>query len=77
MLLLAEVTILLPMGLWNATVDFGLWTAIHYAALCVDSNVNLFSMIGSITNTHLVKCKIHASKTVNCLNNHYTVMLPC
>ena len=43
--------------------------AIHWAALCVDSNVNLFSLILSITDTHMVLCNFHASKPVNCLIN--------
>ena len=42
---------------------------IHWAVLCVDSNVNLFSLIWSITDTHLVLCYIHVSKPVNCLIN--------
>ena len=38
---------------------------IHWAALCVDSNVNPHSLMRSTTYTHLVLCNIHASKPVN------------
>ena len=41
----------------------------HWAALCVDSNVNLVSLILSTTDTHLVLCNIHASNPVNFLIN--------
>ena len=61
MLLLAEVTITLSMGLWNSIM--------HWAALCEDSNVNLVSLILSTTDTHLVLCNIHASNPVNFLIN--------
>ena len=44
MLLLVEVTKILSMGLWNSIVDSAR-IVIHWAALCVDSNVNLFSLI--------------------------------
>ena len=68
MLLLAEVTINLSMRLRNSIVDYAR-IVIHWAALCVDSNVNLFSLIWSITDTHMVLCNIHASKPVNWLIN--------
>ena len=44
MLLLAKVKIILSMGPMNSIVDFAR-IVIHWAALCVDSNVNLFSLI--------------------------------
>ena len=61
MLLLAEVTITLSMGLWNSIM--------HWAALCEDSNVNLVSLILSTTDTHLLLFHIHASNPVNFLIN--------
>ena len=61
MLLLAEVTITLSMGLWNSIM--------HWAALCVDSNVNRVSLILSTTDTHIILCNTHASNPVDCLIN--------
>ena len=61
MLLLAEVTITLSTGLWNSIM--------HWAALCVESNVDLVSLILSTTDTHLVLCKIRTSNPVNLLIN--------
>ena len=43
---------ILSMGLWNSNVDCA-GIVIHWAAFCLDSNVNLFSLIWSITVTHL------------------------
>ena len=59
------------MGLLNNTiVDCARIVIYMYlAALCVDSNVNLFSLIRSITDTYLVLCIVHASKPINCLIN--------
>ena len=42
---------------------------IHWAALCVDSNVNPHSLMWSTTYAHLTLRNIHASKHVNYLIN--------
>ena len=60
------------MELLNSIVDCArivIYMYMYLAALCVDSNVNLFSLTRSITDTHLVPCNVHASKPINCLIN--------
>ena len=50
----------------NGAVEF------NYALgciVCVDSTVNIISLIQSTTDTHPVLCNIHASNHVNCLIN--------